>query len=202
MMLDSSTRYGAVTRFFHWSLTLLVIGMLVLGWVMASFPKHSPLGNELVGVHKSTGVLTLALAVLFILWRLFNRRPSLSQLPPWQRYLAHSTHYLLYLILLAQPVAGLAMVLASGHAVSVYGLFSLDPSGSRNRSLAGGAHLLHTEIIPWLIVALVALHVAGALYHQFVRHDGILRRMLSGAAGQAGHGDGSRARAEAGTGPS
>jgi cytochrome b561 len=59
-------------------------------------------------------------------------------------------------------------VLASGHAVSVYGLFSLDPSGSRNRSLAGGAHLLHTEIIPWLIVALVALHVAGALYHQFV----------------------------------
>ncbi len=182
MLKDSSTSYGALTRSFHWILTLLMIGMLILGWVMVGFSHHSPLGKTLVSIHKSTGVLTLVVALLFILWRLVNPRPSLAQLPAWQRYLAHATHYLLYFILLAQPLAGLIMVMASGHPVNVYGLFTLPVWTPHSHALASGSHTFHTDVLPWLIVALLALHVLGALYHQFVRHDSITRRMLTGAS--------------------
>lgn len=180
MLKDSTARYGAVTKSFHWTLTLLIIGMLILGWVMADLPAHSSLAKSLGSIHKSTGVLTLVLAVLFTLWRLVNPRPSLTQLPDWQRYLAHATHYLLYFILLAQPLAGLIMVMASGHAVNVYGLFTLPIWVPQSDSWKSAAHLFHTGILPWLIVLLLVLHVAGALYHQFVRHDSVLRRMLPG----------------------
>lgn len=185
MLNDSSTRYGAVTRSFHWTLTLLLIGMLILGWVMSSFPPHSSIAHTLVGIHKSTGVLTLVLALAFILWRLVNPRPSLAQLPAWQRYLAHATHYLLYFILLAQPLAGVIMVMASGHPVNVYGLFTLPVWLPHSHSLKTTTHVFHTEILPWLIVALLALHVLGALYHQFVRHDSIMKRMLPSSESNA-----------------
>jgi cytochrome b561 len=181
MLKDSTARYGAVTKSFHWTLALLIIGMLILGWVMADLPEHSSLAKTLGSIHKSTGVLTLALGVLFILWRLVNPRPSLAELPAWQRYLAHTTHYLLYFILLAQPLAGLIMVMASGHPVDVYGLFTLPIWAPQSDSWKSAAHLFHTGILPWLIVMLLVLHVAGAIYHHFVREDSILRRMLAGA---------------------
>lgn len=98
MFKDSTASYGTVTRGFHWALTVLLIGMLILGWVMAAFAPHSAVGDTLTNIHESTGVLTISLAILFILWRLINPGPSLMQLPTWQRYLAHATHYLLYFI--------------------------------------------------------------------------------------------------------
>ena len=180
MIKDSTANYGSVTRGFHWALTLLVIGLLILGWVMASYPDHSSMGDTLKSIHKSTGVLTITVAVLFIFWRLANPTPSLRELPPWQHYLARATHYLLYFILLAQPLAGLIMVMASGHPVNVYGLFVLPVLAPHSKALASGAHFVHTEILPWSIVALVALHLVGALYHLFVRRDGITQRMLPG----------------------
>ncbi|MGH8114668.1 MAG: cytochrome b, partial [Rhodanobacteraceae bacterium] len=144
MWMDSSTRYGTVTRCFHWALAVLVIGMLILGWVMTSLPKHSAVGNTLTSIHKSTGVLILLLAILFFLWRVINPRPSLRPLPAWQRYLAHATHYLLYFILLAQPLAGLIMVMAGDHPVSVYGLLTLPVWTPHSKMLASGAHMVHT----------------------------------------------------------
>lgn len=75
------------------------------------------------------------------------------------------------------------MVMAGGHPVSVYGLFTLPVLTPHSHALAGGAHLVHTGILPWLIVALLALHVVGALYHLFVRRDTIMQRMLPGTAG-------------------
>lgn len=75
------------------------------------------------------------------------------------------------------------MVMAGGHPVNVYGLFTLPVLMPRSKALASGAHLVHTGTLPWLIVALVALHAVGALYHLFVRRDGITQRMLPGTAG-------------------
>lgn len=52
MLKDSPATYGMVTRSFHWALTALVIAMLILSWVMTSFPPHSPVGNTLTRIHR------------------------------------------------------------------------------------------------------------------------------------------------------
>jgi cytochrome b561 len=42
----------------------------------------------------------------------------------------------------------------------------------------GGAALAIHEVVAWVLIALVALHAAAALFHYFIRGDSILQRML------------------------
>jgi len=180
MLRDSSTDYGLISQAFHWALTLLVIGMLLLGWAMAAWFPHASVGPTLGYIHKATGLLTIALAILFVAWRVLNTRPSLAEIPAWQRTLASLTHVLLFLILFVQPLTGILMVMASGHAISFYGLFSLPVWTPHSHALASTAHFIHTEILPWVILGAIVMHVLGAFYHQLVRRDDILQRMLPG----------------------
>jgi cytochrome b561 len=76
-------------------------------------------------------------------------------------------------------VLGWAGTNAYGDPVSVFGLFNFP-------ALLGKDQPLSDKIFVWhlagglVIAAIVALHVGGALYHGFVRRDGVLRRMLPG----------------------
>lgn len=177
---DTTAAFGSLTRCLHWVITVLILGMLGLGWYMSRLPDASPLHHELVGLHKSTGVVVLALVVVLVVWRLFNPRPSNADLPVWQRILSRITHFGLYAVILVQPISGIIMTVASGHNVSVYGWFSLPQFLSKDKALAGPVHTLHVWL-PWAIATLIGLHMLAALYHHFVRRDGVLRRMLSGA---------------------
>jgi cytochrome b561 len=95
----------------------------------------------------------------------------------WQRWLAAGTHWLLYGLILAMPIAGYLSTTATGHAVSFFYLFDLprliapDPALAR---LAGRTH----RSLQWAIYLLVSLHGAAALAHHFVLKDNVLRRML------------------------
>ena len=77
--------------------------------------------------HKSVGITILALALLRLLWRLYNRNspPLPANLKPYERGLAHLTHYGLYLLLFAMPLSGWMMSSAKNYPVSWFGVFTL-----------------------------------------------------------------------------
>ena len=181
-------RYSRVAIAFHWALAFLILLQIVLGWWMNEWvPDHSPAQKTIEGVHNSTGLTILILVVARIAWRLAHRPPLLSPYTPmWERWLSRSVQWLFYILMLALPLTGWAMVsMHKSGSISFWGLpFPQMPGmatlgGANPRLLRGALQLFHTNILIWVVLANLALHVAGALKHQF---DGrpVLQRMWPG----------------------
>jgi cytochrome b561 len=140
------------------------------------------LQNVLYNVHKTTGLVIFVLAVIRLAWRSGQPVPALpADLPGWQRTSAQVTHGLLYLLLFLMPLSGFLYTAMGGFPVPLFGLYDLARLVPENKPAAEffkGAHLS----LQFVLYAVVALHVAGALQHHLVRQDGVLRRMLSPTA--------------------
>jgi len=169
-------RYTPVARTFHWVTAALVLPMAALGFVLLDLPagRTQDLAFDL---HRSTGVLLFVLTALRLAWRLGHPPPPLpADVPTPQRRAAGLVHALLYALLLAMPLVGWWATSAYGATIRVYGLFVLPPLVAKDEALAERAFALHGAL-GIVLLALVAVHVAGALYHRFVRRDDVLRRM-------------------------
>lgn len=174
-----AVRYGAVAQGFHWLIAVLFIAAVAIAWYMVDLPL-SPYMVKTYNLHKSIGVTILALAVLRLLWRQFNRPPPLpSTMPQWEQRVAHGAHILLYLLLFAQPIIGIVFSWAAGIPVVVFGLFVLPNLMAANESLKEILQWVHIYV-GWSFVGLVVLHAAAALRHHFLLKDDVLRRMLPG----------------------
>lgn len=145
--------------------------------MMDVYPDGSAAKANVIFSHETVGVLVIATAIVFVLWRLSNPRPSLASLPSWQRYLARTTHGVIYLLILLQPLSGILMVVNSKHGLHFFGLTVGAGAGSEVlKEIGETAH----GIFPPLILIAVGLHLVGALYHHFVSRDNVLKRMLPG----------------------
>jgi cytochrome b561 len=92
---------------------------------------------------------------------------------------------MLYLLLLAMPIVGYVANSAMGEAgtpTPFFGLFELPPIVAPNEPLSERLFMLH-RWVGYLVIALVLMHVSAALYHYFIRGDGVLLRMLPRALG-------------------
>ena len=97
----------------------------------------------------------------------------------WERWLAGAVQAVLYLALLAMPVLGWLGSNAEGDTVSFLGMVPLPDLVDANQELGDRLFVLHG----WLgygILALLALHIAGALRHRFIKKDRVLQRMITG----------------------
>lgn len=165
-------RHTLATKIFH---HLSLVLMVVL-WALIEFEDSI---EGAIGLHKALGVVFLGWVVLRLVN--FAIRPKLPALTPkpakWQTALAHATHLGLYLCMLAMPIVGVLMSVYGGRAVNVFGLFSIPVFVSPSREMARFYNELHTDVIFPLLLVLIGLHVAGALYHQFIVKDGLMNRM-------------------------
>lgn len=177
---DTRTGYGSTTKFIHWTILLLIAIQFVLGYTLTSLPEHSSAVPTLTWWHESTGFLILLLAIVFVTWRSSNVSPSLDELPALQRIVAKSVHGLLYLCLFLQPLLGITEVMLSGHGIAFFGIFQVPQILPTSKGLSASIGELHdgTAVV---ILVLVGMHAAGALFHEFVTHDDILKRMLPGS---------------------
>ena len=98
-------------------------------------------------------------------------------MPKWQNKLSHLTHLALYLILLAMPLAGWLSVMFDGEGVSMFGLFDIPAFVSENSDWSGTLEKIHKNLLWTLLLVFTALHIIGALYHQFIQKDHLIRRM-------------------------
>lgn len=163
---NTKDSYGCVARGIHWLAVLLLIASFVLVW------------SDLTGYHKSVGVAILAVAALRIVWTLVQPGVgALGNLPRWQHIAAKATHGLLLLWLLVMPITGWAMSSAAGRPTSFFGLFTLPMLTDPDRGLARQIREVH-ETLAYAGLALIAVHVAAALWHHFIVKDATLARML------------------------
>ena len=174
--MTTSSRYTRPAIAFHWLLTLLITGSFIFGLYMVDLP-FSPARLKQYNWHKWAGITILTLSALRLLWRLGHRPPALaSTTPVWQVRASQASHALLYALFFAAPLAGWAYSSAAGFPVVYFGLFQLPDLVSRSPELAVSLKLTH-RILTYSLAALVVLHVAAALKHQWIDRDRLLARM-------------------------
>ena len=166
--------YGLISRALHWGSALLVFGLFGLGLWMSGLDFFDSAARPAYALHKSGGVLLLALLVVRLLWRLVSPAPAPLVSSNAQRLVTTAVHGLLYAGVLALCVSGYLLATAEGRSIEVFGLFSLPPLLALPDELAGEAH----ELLAWALILLSGLHAAAALYHHVVLGDATLRRML------------------------
>jgi cytochrome b561 len=173
-------RYSIPAQALHWVMALLILGAWIIPSLVEDLPK--PERAQWIGLHKSIGITVLALLVLRAVWRLVSPPPDLpAGTAPWIRHGAVAGHAVLYALMLGLPLVGVLMSGAAGRPVMFFGLFTLPALIGPDPALAKTLKGVH-EILANGILALVGLHVAAALFHQYVLKDGTLARMTPGRA--------------------
>jgi cytochrome b561 len=167
--------YGLTARLFHWLTAILVLIQIPLGILVANFDL-----GALYNLHKSNGVLILLVVICRLLWRMTHQPPPLSSdIPAIQRLAAHSVHWALYALLIIQPIMGWIATSAYPAPIPFFGLFEMPPIWWADRALSERLFVVHLAI-GIVMAGLLAAHIGAALFHHFVRKDGVLDRMLRG----------------------
>jgi cytochrome b561 len=170
-------KYSAPAKFFHWVTVLLLVIQYTIGWLMPDIGRDTqPVG--LISWHLSIGALIVLLVLARFMWRWKQHPPPAQQmLSPLLNRIARATHWLLYLLLIAFPLMGWANASSRGWPVSLFGELPLPALSSKGSQLGHALGDVH-QLFAWVLIAMVALHIAGALYHHFIVKDDTLRRML------------------------
>ena len=186
---DTNTRYGTVAMSLHWLIALAVLFNIALGYYMGDLPRTDPDRFWIIQFHKSTGLSILVLSVARVLWRVVNPMPALPEtMARWERILARSVHYIFYVLIIAIPLSGWAMVSASTRGLPTmwYGLFPwpnipfLADLPVDQKKYFGGIFADTHSLLAYLAIGLITLHVAAALKHLLWDRDTVMSRMLPG----------------------
>lgn len=178
--LSRNENYDHAARILHWAILALLIVQFALAWTMPDVERGTqPVG--LIAWHLSFGATILFLMLVRLGWRLSHTPPP----PPkhvsrLQQVVSRANHYLLYGVLIVLPLIGWANTSSRGWPVALFGIIPLPrllPTGSAVGLALGDIHMTMALIL----LGLVALHVAGALYHRIVLRDQVLQRMLPGS---------------------
>jgi cytochrome b561 len=180
---SSTSRYNGFAMALHWVLALALVGIFAEGLYMADLP-FSLQRVKLFNWHKWAGICILALSAVRLAWRLIRRPPALPRaiaqaMPQWQIHALHATHIGLYALFFVVPLLGWTYASAAGFSIALFGVLPIPDLVSADKALAEMIKPLHGAAA-WALAALVAMHVAAALKHQFIDRDGLLDRMRPG----------------------
>ncbi len=181
-MTRALQRFTPLQRALHWLMAACILTMLFIGVGMVSTiaPKYLPL----IAIHKSLGAVILLLVLIRLGVRLRYGAPPLpSDLPEPMKLAAHLSHYVLYGLMFAMPILGWAMLSAANYPVVLFGglrLPAIAPQSASLHTLLWNAHFY----LAFVFFAVVLLHLAAALFHALVRHDGVFQTMAPVAGGE------------------
>jgi cytochrome b561 len=169
-------RFTTTAVVIHWLAAVLIFGGFALGLYMSGLAL-SPTMLKLYSYHKWIGVTVLLLSVARIVWRLRHAAPPLPEsIPAWQRKAANGLHHLFYLLFFAVPITGWVMSSAKGFQTVYFGVLPIPDLVGKDKALGESLAEVH-EVLSWMLMALVVIHVAAALKHHFVSRNDVLIRM-------------------------
>ena len=185
-LMNTPTKYTRTAMALHWLVAVLLMLNIALIWLVDAVPEERV--RWMIDTHKSIGITVLGLAVLRLLWRFTHQPPELLvSHARWERRAAHVAHGLLYALIFLMPLSGWmhdsAWKDASTHPMQLFGLvpwprmgwiMSIDPA--TKEMLHGMLGTLH-QWGSFALYALVALHVGGALKHQWMDKEKELQRI-------------------------
>lgn len=179
----SYVRYPRRVRYLHWAMAFLILAMIAAGWTMVRLDDAVEAKFTLLyPYHKSFGMLILFLAFARLIVRKRARLPALPEaLPTWERTLAKAAHVALYTLMILVPLMGYSMSssYSQGDGVYFFGV-SLPELVPDNDVWFETFTALH-EILAYILLGLIVIHVLGALKHRFWDRDpdaDVLSRML------------------------
>ena len=181
MQMHRGETYSIQARRFHWWVVAALAIQFPVGIAMVIrgswYNIWDTLTNSMYSTHKLLGVIIFFLAVFRLVYRLTHGAPAPEQsLLPWQRILSHVNHWSMYAMLLLVPILGWYGVQLYP-ALGVFGLFSLPAIVAPDNAASGRVLQVH-GLLAFVLLFLIAVHVSAAVYHHFIRKDGVLTRML------------------------
>ncbi|MGO9926404.1 MAG: cytochrome b [Mycobacterium sp.] len=169
-----STRFALPSRILHWLMAPMVIAQLLIGVTMIASLSYYPL---LLAIHRPLGVLILAFAVVRLANRLTHRLPPfLATMSPAERRIATWSEYLLYALLLIQPLTGWAMLSAARFPIVLVGPVHLPGIAPHNVNVYAVLREAH-NVFAFLLFLTFTAHVCAVLFHTLVLRDRLLDRM-------------------------
>ncbi len=179
----SVVRYRPIVVAIHWLTAALIITQVWVGFTFHDMPRGTPERMEMFAWHKTIGAVILLLALIRLGVRLLNPPPPFpADLPKWERFFAVWNHRIFYFLIIALPLTGLAAV--SGRAEDgtvslLWGLSLPAIPGIPEENGFGGIH----EVLVFVTLALLVIHVTAALKHQFFAPNRVAGRMPPFRAG-------------------
>jgi cytochrome b561 len=193
MIRNTAQRWGSLARALHWLIAVMIALQVPLGFLMVDAYDAWLAGKgetarvmALSRAHNTNGFLILIAVLLRLGWRAANPTPDLPRsLLAWQRFTARATHAALYALLVVFPLTGWAALSAYDGEFPIFffgwdNVFRIVPQATEGSIFTSD---LFGEIHEtcWKIGAgVLGLHVVAALWHEYVRKDGVLSRMLRG----------------------
>lgn len=169
--------FGWVSIINHWSVALIFISTLCLGFYLDFMGSGRGLRGPWMGVHQATGALFLILAAWRLGWRLRQGFPQeVAHMPTWQVISAKLVHWILLLAIIAMPLSGILLSLYSERSINVFGLFTL-PSQPENELVSRISHAVH-ESLSYIVSVTILMHVGAVIKHHVLDKDDTLKRML------------------------
>ncbi len=183
---DLPPRYTKPAIVLHWLIAGMMLAAVGLGWLANFLPDAAV--RPTIDAHKSVGLLVFGLAVCRLLWRLGHEPPPLpARYPAREVRAAHGAHWVLYGLMLLLPVTGYlhdsAFKFAAQHPLRIFWLIPFPRLGVIAHMAPGPKQVFHDRLFAlhvWLgyaLYAVFALHVAGALKHQWIDREPELQRM-------------------------
>ncbi len=173
-------KYSAAAQFMHWFVAVAVIALLAIGPVMKRLIPEGLIRDNLYNFHEALGALVLIVMVVRLARRVAFGVPAPdASMPPVEQRASLWAQYGLYVLLFVTTMLGWAGTNAYGDPVSIFGLFDFPAIIGKDQPLSDRIFVWHL-ICGILIGVIVALHIAGALYHWLVKRDLVLQRMLPG----------------------
>lgn len=172
------SRYHPLLVTLHWMLAFLIVTALTIGFFwLRTMPNSDPNKIAILRLHMAVGILILALMVTRFIVRMVTSRPAKAMTGfSFLDRIAPITHYGFYVLVLLMVVTGYRTGILAGLPAIVFG--------------GSGAPLPHTftiypafvahTLLAAILAAFIVLHVLAAFYHQFIRRDGLFRRMYFG----------------------
>ncbi|HJU22235.1 MAG TPA: cytochrome b [Casimicrobiaceae bacterium] len=169
--------YGALAKTLHWLVFALVFAQYIVAILMPDIGRNTR-PDTLINLHMSLGATILIVVVIRWLWR--TDHPVMiatTDMPRWEQRFARATHVTLYALLVITPILGWMNASARDFSIDVFGVIALPHLVAPHARIGMMAGDVHT-FLAWALLVPIGLHVAAALYHYFVRRDGVLQRML------------------------
>ena len=171
-IFNTSHSYGFISVLFHWLMALILLATFLLGLNLKdNFQNY----DVVLMLHNSLGIVIFLLAVFRLCWRWLNILPDPLATKRVLIKLATLIHILFYVIFFTMPLTGYLLTNLQGDVVNFFGT-QLPELLERNRDMKRTVHSIH-DILGNALLAMLSLHIIGALYHHYWLKDNTLRRM-------------------------
>ena len=178
--LKPGERYSSTAITLHWTSAALVIGVGILGLLHDSWPSR-PVQVFWINIHAVFGLLLFGVVIARLMLRISHAPPALpADVGVLTHRLSPYAHGLLYVLLTVIPLVGIVTFIWHGRVFD-FGLFQVNPGVKSNRAVFGPTEDIH-GYLAYGLFGLAGLHALAALWHHFIRHDTVLRRMWPSSA--------------------